>query len=228
MSLPELDRLGSLAGTGNEEQDPLGVLTRLRSRSENRPRPGEACEMCAEPIADEHAHVVNLDTRALLCSCRACYLLFTHEGAAGGRWRSVPDRYLSIPDFSLSAADWDALQIPVNLAFFFSNSITGETTAFYPSPAGATESLLPLGAWDELTAAYPALHDLQADVEAALIKMGETTACYVVPIDACYELVGLLRKSWRGFDGGAEARAATAAFFGRVQQRARPAPPRHA
>ena len=26
--------------------------------------------------------------------------------------------------------------------------------------------------------------------------------CFIVPIDACYELVGHLRRLWRGFDGG--------------------------
>jgi len=33
--------------------------------------------MCAEPIADEHQHVVNLESRVLMCTCRGCYLLFT-------------------------------------------------------------------------------------------------------------------------------------------------------
>ena len=42
---------------------------------------GERCEMCAEPIGDEHPHVVDLDSRALLCTCRACYLLFTDRAA---------------------------------------------------------------------------------------------------------------------------------------------------
>ena len=37
---------------------------------------------------------------------------------------------------------------------------------------------------------------------------------HLVPIDACYELVGLLRQVWRGFDGGQEARARIETWFG--------------
>ena len=41
--------------------------------------------------------------------------------------------------------------------------------------------------------------------------------CFLVPIDACYELVGELRRLWRGFDGGSEAHDALDAFFDRVR-----------
>ena len=34
-----------------------------------------------------------------------------------------------------------------------------------------------------------------------------------MPIDACYELAGRMRLQWRGFDGGAEARASIADFL---------------
>ena len=44
--------------------------------------------------------------------------------------------------------------------------------------------------------------------------------CYLVPIDVCYELVGQLRRLWKGFDGGTEAHAALDAFFDRVRDRA--------
>ena len=40
--------------------------------------------------------------------------------------------------------------------------------AFYPSPVGATESLLPLDTWDEITARYPELASIKPDVEAIL------------------------------------------------------------
>ena len=36
---------------------------------------------------------------------------------------------------------------------------------------------------------------------------------YLVPIDVCYELVGQLRRLWRGFDGGREVRVALDEFF---------------
>ena len=103
--------------------------------------------MCAEPIGEQHQHVVDLVGRGLMCTCRPCYLLFTAEDAEL-RYRAVPDRYLSFPGFALDARQWDELEIPVGLAFFFANSVLGRTVAFYPGPAGATESELPLGAWD--------------------------------------------------------------------------------
>src|SRR5262249_5046801 len=110
--------------------------------------------------------------------------------------------------------------------FFFINAELGRVAAFYPSPAGATESLLPLDTWAEVVAANPALAVLQPDVEALLVRASRSgpaaqAECYGVPIDACYELVGRLRTLWRGFDGGAEARAALDAFFENVRSRAK-------
>jgi hypothetical protein len=206
--------------------DPLAVLQQIRNpRPTDLPRPGERCEMCAEPIPDEHGHVVDLDQRSLMCTCRGCYLLFTPDGAGGSRYRAVPDRYLAFPAFELASAQWDDLQIPVSIAFFFVNSTLQRVAAFYPSPAGATESLLGLETWDAVVAANPSLATLLPDVEAFLVRTdrtgGSAPECYLVPIDACYELVGHLRRLWRGFDGGAEAHEAMEAFFADVRARAR-------
>ena len=67
-------------------------------------------------------------------------------GAGGKRFRAVPDRYVALRSFALSPGQWEELQIPVSMAFFFKNSVEDRVVAFYPSPAGATESLLPLDA----------------------------------------------------------------------------------
>jgi hypothetical protein len=183
--------------------------------------------MCDAPIPEPHQHVVDLSSRTLMCTCRACYLLFTAEGAEL-RYRAVPDRYLSFPDFRLGPGQWDELEIPVGLAFFFHNSSLGRTVAFYPGPAGATESELPLDAWSSVLAENPQLGAMRPDVEALLLRTpgrgsGEVT-CHLVPIDACYELVGRLRSIWRGFDGGQDARAMIEAFFAKVAARSKPAP----
>jgi hypothetical protein len=195
--------------------NPLSVLARVRA---SRPAPSaeERCEMCAEPIGEAHQHVVDLVGRGLMCTCRPCYLLFTAEGAEL-RYRAVPDRYVSLTDFGLGPGQWDELEIPVGLAFFFVNSVQARTVAFYPGPAGATESELPLGAWDRIVEANPAIGSLAPDVEALIVRMPDRSRrepeAHVVPIDRCYELVGLLRTAWRGFDGGQEARALLDAFF---------------
>jgi hypothetical protein len=205
--------------------DPLAVLQRIReSRPREIPRAGEVCELCAEPISDEHGHLVDLTARNLMCACRGCYLLFLSEGAGGSHFRAVPDRYLAFSDVGLSPAQWDHLQIPVSVAFFFLNSSLGRVAAFYPGPAGATESELPLDTWAEVVESNPQLGVLQPDVEALLVRARPNrggTECYIVPIDACYELVGHLRKLWRGFDGGTEANAKLEMFFGDVRAKAR-------
>ncbi|WP_327294709.1 DUF5947 family protein [Streptomyces sp. NBC_01197] len=202
-------------------------VSALRRITRNRPQPaaGERCEMCAEPVVPEHPHVVNLESRALMCSCRACYLLFTDEDAQL-RYRAVPERYLRFDGEPLDARAWDELQIPVGLAFLFRNSVQDRTVAFYPGPAGATESELPLDAWDSVVRSAPALAVLRPDVEALLVRRPGTGdgSCHLVPIDACYELVGQLRTLWRGFDGGREAHAAMDAFFTQVRERSRTVP----
>jgi hypothetical protein len=182
--------------------------------------------MCNEPIGDQHQHVVDLDTRGLMCTCRGCYLLFSSEGAQQ-RHRAVPDRYLSFPSFRLGPGQWEQLEIPVALAFFFHNSVQDRTIAFYPGPAGATESELPLAAWQSVVDDNPALASAAADTEALMIRAPGAdrplAEALLVPIDCCYELVGRLRSVWRGFDGGQDARASIEAWFTAVRARSRPA-----
>lgn len=202
----------------------LESLRRFRDRKPER-TPGEHCEMCTQEIPPEgmgHAHVVQLDSRSLLCACRACYLLFTVDGAAGGRYRAVPEDFRFDPSFTLTTRQWDALQIPVRMAFFFFNSAADGVVAFYPSPAGATESLLDLDAWAELVAANPSLATVAPDVEALIVRRTDDGfASFLVPIDSCYELVGLVKLHWKGFDGGEEAWHAIDGFFDAVRARSR-------
>ncbi len=178
------------------------------------------CELCSLPIGDEHGHVVDLENRGLKCTCRPCYILFTPEGSGGQRFRAVPDRYQYMPRFRMADSTWDEIGIPVRMAFFFTNSAINETVAFYPSPAGATESLLPLEAWREVVAANPELADIRDDVEALLInRTKDGFECYAVPIDACYHLVGIVKMHWKGFDGGEEAWQAINKFFAELRER---------
>jgi hypothetical protein len=193
---------------------PLAALRRA-VRAAPAPGAGERCELCAAPIAEPHPHLVDLESRALLCSCRPCALLFSDEHAAQ-RYRSVPDRYRVLPDFD---GAWNDLPIPVGLAFLFHHSGLGRMVAFYPGPAGATESELPDEAWERLR---DNVSSLRPDVEAILIRRVDNgVRRYLVPIDTCYELVGRLRTLWQGFDGGPAARAAIDAHFAVVEERAR-------
>ena len=209
-------------------QEVLAARAAARAdREAGLPESAERCEMCREVLGERHGHVVDLEKRSLSCTCRACYLLFTHEGAAGGRYRAVPEHVYHDPGRPLTDADWNELQIPVAMAFFFYNSALDRVVAGYPSPGGATECELDLAAWDRLAAAYPLFGALAPDVEAIFVNRADQGSAeryevFLIPVDECYSLVGELRMKWQGFDGGAEARAALATFLDGLRRRAVP------
>jgi Family of unknown function (DUF5947) len=91
----------------------------------------------------------------------------------------------------------------------------------YPSPAGAMESQIRLPEWNELFASEPALSNMEREVEALIVnRIGSEKSYFIVPIDACYHLVGLIRTKWRGLSGGAELWQAITEFFAELGKRA--------
>ncbi|MFG2827260.1 DUF5947 family protein [Streptomyces sp. NPDC048434] len=193
-----------------------------RFRAPVPPAP-ERCELCGVVLAEHnHRHLVNTERRALACACTACALLFDRDGAGGGQFRTVPDRYLVDPGHTLDDEAWNLLQIPVGVVFFLRHADLDRLVALYPSPAGATESELDPSTWQTVLDASRLAGLLRPDVEALLLRRFEDRIdCYLVPVDICYELVGRMRLLWQGFDGGAEARAALNDFFTKVARRAR-------
>jgi hypothetical protein len=204
---------------GTQQPQPVPALARILSTPTAAERP-ERCELCGEDLHEGHGHVADVDHRSLRCVCRACGILFSHPGA-GARYRALPSRVLALGGDVVSEDGWERLQIPVGLAFFFLNSELERPVAMYPSPAGATESLLPSGEWESLLESAPELAELVPDVEALLVRSerGRFEA-FIVPIDTCYRLVGTLKSSWRGFTGGPEARAAIEDCFTDLRRRA--------
>jgi hypothetical protein len=179
----------------------------------------ERCGLCGETLTTGgHRHLVDVRNRSLVCACTACALLFTRDGAAASRYRTVPDRVLRDPAAPLTEAEWATLRIPVAIAFFFLNSSLDRIVASYPSPAGVTECELDLDAWDQIAGTHPLLRALAPDTEAILVIRGET---FLVPVDVCYALAGTLRLNWHGFDGGAEARHALETFLTDLRRRSR-------
>ena len=180
------------------------------------------CELCGAPLGESHHHFVDVVSRRLSCSCRACWLL-SESHAARASLRAVPDRYVTGRAFRLTDAQWEALQLPVATVFFLFNSAIGRTIAFYPSPAGATESALPLVAWRDVEESNPWVRTAAPDVEAILVRKNprhhDSYDAFVVPIDACYDLVGRIRIHWSGFDGGDGVRDEIDRFFDRVAAR---------
>jgi hypothetical protein len=181
--------------------------------------PVEHCGLCSVALAEEHSHLVEPATRRLVCACEACALLF--DGPNAGRFRRVPRRVVELPAFRFSDEEWDALQLPINLVFFVRSTTAGRVVACYPSPAGATESLVAAEAWESLTAANPSLRDLEPDVEGLLVnRIGASSDHFRLGVDHCYRLVGLVRSHWRGLSGGAIVWGEVAVFFDDLRERA--------
>jgi len=184
----------------------------------------ERCEMCSLELAHEHEHLVEPANRSIICACGACAILF--EGQDGAKYKRVPHQVFFLGDFQLTDAQWDGLMVPIEMAFFFKSSPQEKMIALYPSPAGPTESLLSLDTWTGIVEANPVLRDMPADVTALLVnRVGHVRGIspaeyYLVPIDECYRLVGLIRTHWRGLSGGTEVWREIGAFFAGLKTRA--------
>ena len=172
----------------------------------------ERCELCSAELPPEHEHLVEAGARQMVCACQACAILFS--GKANAKYRRVPRRIVSLTGFELTDSQWESLLIPINMAFFFHSSAAGKVIALYPSPAGATESLLDLESWNEIVESNPILREMEPDTEALLVNriQGESQY-YLLPIDECYKLVGLIRTHWHGLSGGTQMWEAVAKFF---------------
>lgn len=161
----------------------------------------ETCELCRVNITPWHRHLLEVANRQIICACDACALRF--HAVVGGKYKLIPRDVRTLQDFQLSDVQWDGLAVPINLAFFFCSTPEARLVAMYPSPAGATESLLSLDAWEMIVAENPLLARMEPDVEALLAyRVGTKREYYLAPIDTCYKLVGLIRIHWRGLSGG--------------------------
>jgi hypothetical protein len=183
----------------------------------------ECCELCSSQLPGEHQHLIDPAARRIVCACDACAILFSSQSSA--KYKRVPRRIRSLPHFEISEAQWDGLMVPIEMAFFFKSGNPEKVVAFYPGPAGATESLLSLEAWADIEQENPLLREMEPEVEALLAnRVGATRGVeaqyYIVPIDECYKLVGLMRLHWHGLSGGTEVWREVSKFFSSLKERA--------
>ena len=129
-------------------------------------------------------------------------------------FRPAGNRTLWLDGLEITDEQWAGFQIPIGLAFFMHSTVADGVVALYPSPAGATESELDMGTWEQVCAANPVLAGLEPDTEALVVnRMAEPAQQVIVPIDVAYQLVGVVKESWEGITGGAAMRQAVAEYF---------------
>jgi uncharacterized protein DUF5947 len=202
------------------------TLARMRTLAQaaGATRPGgapapaaERCDICNTSLPDDHRHLLHLEERRIVCACEACWAL--HSGDP--EYRPAGMRTVWLPEFECGPELWGRFEIPIGLAFFMRSSVSGGVVAFYPSPAGATESELSLEGWDALAARNPVLDELEPDAEALVVNRLSDPAQYAIaPIDQCYALVGLIKSRWEGISGGAALEQAVPGFFDELRRRA--------
>ncbi|HVC90674.1 MAG TPA: DUF5947 family protein [Acidobacteriaceae bacterium] len=201
--------------TNTFSQDAIPAVLRQFSR---RRSTAERCDLCSAELGPAHSHLLEPSERQILCACEACALLFC--GQAGVHYLRIPRRIRVLPNFQMTEMQWEALMIPINLAFFYYDSSRAKMIAMYPGPAGATESLLSLDSWEDIRSQNHALQKMEPDVEAFLVnRAGSNAENFVVPIDECFRLVGLIRMHWKGFSGGTEVWKQIEHFFTELRLR---------
>jgi Family of unknown function (DUF5947) len=180
----------------------MSSFATLRSLAQ-KPRAEEHCDMCGAGLLHQHQHLIDPASRRLVCTCDACAVLFYQGGET--KYKRVPRNVRFLGGFQMTDAQWDSLLIPIGLAFFVESSPENRVLALYPSPAGSTESMLSLEAWQDIVQENHCLTEMEPDVEALLVnRLDHAREYYLAPIDKCYQLVGLIRSNWRGLSGGTE------------------------
>ena len=208
------DEVADLGISAANSSDAFNVLRRFVKRRSS----AERCDLCSAELPVDHQHLIEPPTRQIVCACQACSILFS--GNSGQRYRRIPRRIKFLQDFSLTESQWDGLLIPIGMAFFFRSSVDQKVVALYPSPAGATESLLDLEAWNDIVTGNQTLNEMESDTEALLVnRVNSAHDYFLVPIDECFKLVGLIRTKWRGLSGGSDVWDAIEGFFNSLKER---------
>lgn len=188
------------------ERETLASLRRF-----TRPRPqAERCDLCGATLELDHAHLLQRETQQIVCSCDECSVLFC--GQEVRKYLRIPRRIRQLTDFDFDDVEWEAMMLPIHLAFFLRDG-SGRVAAMYPSPAGTVRSQLGMEALERRFAKHPLLSSIEPEVEALLVNRNGDGICFLVPIDECYRLVGIMRMKWRGLSGGGDVWNAIDDFF---------------
>jgi len=194
----------------------------LRRFAQARPQV-ERCDLCGAAFDEVHQHLLDRKSRQIACSCDACAIVFC--GQAGGKFLRIPRRIRRVDARTFSDLEWEAMALPINLAFFLRDA-EGRMAAMYPSPAGAVESQIDLDSLHPDHAIKARMQSLEPEVEALIVnRIGDEHLSYIIPLDECYRLVGIVKTRWRGLSGGPDVWAGIHEFFQSLDARAVDATP---
>ncbi len=193
------------------------LISKLRKIAVPPPREEiEKCNFCGSILPTDHRHLVDLSAMKFMCTCDMCMITMAEKGI----YKPLPQRSLQLEGFNMSDALWADFLIPVNMAFFVLSSGRNGAVAYYPAPTGATESKLKMEAWNKLVEVNPILNDLTNDLEALLVnRLDAEGQYYIVPIDSCYKLIGMIRIAWKGIFGGKEVNDTIRQFFNELKEK---------
>jgi hypothetical protein len=140
-----------------------------------------------------------------VCVCPACAASYASQDDRS--LRPVPRVARELLNFHMTPVQWGALGLPVNLAFCYWSSLDGGPVALHPGRDRASETRLPDEPWLDIVSDNPVLRKMAPDVEGLIVHREPTSrhprpVYVVVPIDAGYQLIGILRAYWQGDDGG--------------------------
>ena len=193
------------------------LISKLRKIA--TPVPGleeEKCNFCGRILSPDHRHLVDLSAMKFMCTCEMCMI----TQAESGTYQPLPQRYLQLDGFNMSDQLWSDFLIPVNMAFFIVSMARNGTVAYYPAPTGATESKLKMEPWDKLVELNPLLDNLAPDLEALFVnRLEDNGQYYIVPVDSCYKLIGMIRIAWKGIFGGREVNDIINRFFSELKEK---------
>ena len=207
--------------SGGERHDPRARCRCCRRISARRPKAavGERCEMCAEPIGDEHQHVVDVTSRAPAVHLPAVLPAVHRPSRRDLRYRAVPDRYLLLPRLPLLGRavgrPGDPGRAGVLLPQLASWTAPSRSTPARPvRPSPSCRSAPGTG----MRGRQPAAEHAAPDVEAVLVRAPRRASAASSAATWCRSTAATswsaaLRHAWRGFDGGQEARALLDEFF---------------
>ena len=177
----------------------LAVCGGSRAAAPRRSTTASGARCAPSRSREPHQHVVNLDSRALMCTCRGCYLLFTSDGAA----LALPRRARPLPVVPglppRRRRSGTALEIPVGAGLLLPSSVPAGPWRSTPAPPAPPSPSCRSAAWEPVVGRQPAARHAAARRRGAdragARGRARTGEAHLVPIDACYELVGLLRQA---------------------------------